>query len=86
MHRSVIAIMTRNAPLEKSAVMDPVQIKATARLTATKSNSCHSRLGTWFACSDKFDFDRYLLDLPAAQEHCSYRKCTDRTGLSHQSK
>lgn len=33
--RSVIAITTRNARLEKSAAMDPVQRKATARLIAT---------------------------------------------------
>ena len=34
--RSVIAITTRNARLEKTAAMDPVQRKPTARLTATK--------------------------------------------------
>ena len=34
--RSVIAITTRNARLEKTAAMDPVQRIPTARLTATK--------------------------------------------------
>ena len=34
--RSVIVITTRNARLEKSAAMDPVQRKATALVTATK--------------------------------------------------
>ena len=34
--RSVAAITTRNARLEKTAAMDPVQRNATARLTATK--------------------------------------------------